>query len=113
MARHTLRWVMLAGLFIFPAALIAAPPQSPSINDASANVVSGLLTISGANFGTTAPTVSMDGFVLTLQSFGPSQIVAVLPASVAAAPGSYALTVTRDALGNNGSASFVVTVGAQ
>jgi hypothetical protein len=88
----------------------ATPPVA--IDSAHADTGTGLLTIAGSNFGTTAPTVVLDGFVLAIQSSGPSQIIAVLPASALADPGDYAVTVTRNAGNQSSTASFIVTVGA-
>lgn len=114
MARTFRRWLsILCLLAAVPVALSAAPTPPVSISNASGNVNTGILNISGANFGVLQPTVIMDGFVLPISFWGPSQIIATLPASVIASPGSYALTVTRNAGNNSSTASFIVAVGGQ
>jgi hypothetical protein len=51
-----------------------------------------LLFIHGVNFDG-MPHVTLDSFLLTVETSTPTQIVALLPASVAATPGTYLLTV--------------------
>jgi len=90
----------------------AAGSQPVTIDNASANSGTGLLTIGGSNFGTTAPIVVLDGFVLPLSAFGPNEIIAVLPADALANPGDYALFVIRGSGKDASTGSFIVTIGA-
>jgi len=85
--------------------ILAAQPQFP------ANTV----TITGTNFGTGTPSVSLDGSALTVTSSSATRIVAKLPASIA--PGSYLLAVKAAKKGKEDdeegdSATFVLTLGA-
>src|SRR5262249_39755221 len=73
----------------------AQQPPPVRILNASVDLTSGLVTVIGSDFGAVAPTVFLNGFALTLSSFGPTHIVGVLPAPVAVNAGSYLLTVTR------------------
>ena len=64
------------------------------VQSAFPNLVTQEITIVGNNFGTQA-TVTLDGFVLPVISNSNTLIVAMLPASVVATPGSYRLAVYR------------------
>ena len=86
--------------------LQAAASQAIQIDSASANISTHLLTINGANFGTQPPTVIVDGVVLSIFSYGPSQVMAVLPPGVEGVAGDYAMTITRNAGNQSASASF-------
>jgi hypothetical protein len=69
------------------------------------------LTISGSNFGTTQPLVSLDGLPLTVMSFTDTVVVVSLPASLA--PGSYQLALTANNKANQPfTAEFNATLGA-
>lgn len=85
--------------------------QPVTIQRAHMDTPTRTLTIVGANFGTTAPTVVLDGYVLPLTFFGPTQIVATVPSTVATIAGNYGLSVTRRGT-QSSTATFVVTVGA-
>jgi hypothetical protein len=89
----------------------AGSTQPVTIQRATMDTPTRTLIIAGANFGTTAPTVVLDGFVLPLTFFGPTQIVATVPPTVAAIAGNYALSVTRSGA-QSSTATFVITVGA-
>jgi hypothetical protein len=108
--------LVLRSLPLLICLLFATPALAASITITSAtpNLTSGTVAIQGDNFGELSPPiVVLDGFVLTLTAWGPTQVIAVLPAPVAASPGSYQLSVSR--LGKNNAiqdtATFVVTVG--
>ena len=105
--------VILAALAgVVPAASGPTGTTQPvTIQRAHMDTPTRTLTIVGANFGTTAPTVVLDGFVLPLTFFGPTQIVATVPPTVATIPGSYGLSVTRSGT-QSSTATFVITVGA-
>lgn len=90
----------------------------------SPNLVSNTLTISDTEFGTRLGVVTLDQQPLTLVSWTDTQLVAGLPASVAATPGNYLLTVQRpgpqrskhdhddDEETRKRIGAFIVTVGA-
>jgi hypothetical protein len=81
------------------------------IVSAHADLLNAQILILGTNLGGSSASVTLDGMPLTVESASASQIVAVLPASVAAVPGSYLMTVAR----GNGEPQhdeFVLTVGA-
>jgi hypothetical protein len=63
----------------------------PVINAAQADLPGHTITISGVNFGTTRPTVSLDALTLSVTSFSKTTIKASLPAGIGA--GSYHLAV--------------------
>jgi hypothetical protein len=111
---HRIRRVTFALLLaVLPTMSLSAAPTPPvNIDSASADTVNNELTIKGANFGTSAPTVVLDGYVLPIIISGPSQIVAMLPGPVSVNPGNYFLTVTRNAGSQLSTATFVVTIGA-
>ncbi|WP_313901039.1 IPT/TIG domain-containing protein [Occallatibacter riparius] len=69
------------------------PKKAPVIVSAQANFVANTITITGNNFGTKAPTVTLDAATLTLVSNTNTQIVANLPGGIL--PGSYHLTVHK------------------
>src|ERR1051326_8156358 len=94
------------------APLLRAAGTAPvEIDSASANVSTHLLTIDGANFGTQPPTVIVDGIVLSIFSYGPSQVIAVLAPGIEAVAGDYAMTLTRNGGNQSSTASFIVTIG--
>lgn len=94
------------------AVLQAAPAPPVVIDSATPDLSSGQLIIQGSNFGTAPPTVILNGFVLSLSIYGPSQIVAIIPASMLSGEGSYAMTVTRNSGSQSSMAAFIVTIGA-
>lgn len=111
--RNGLAWIALVGFLLFSPARASAAPVVISV--AQADLLNGTLAIQGAQFGEfDAPIVVLDGFDLTVTSWGPNQVIAVLPAPVIAAPGSYLLSVTRRAKngGLQDTGDFVLTVGA-
>ena len=65
------------------------------VDSAVPNLVSQVVTISGANFGSQPPSVTLNDVPLALLSSSPTQIVAALPASVIATPGTYRLVVRK------------------
>jgi hypothetical protein len=92
-----------------PAFAAKVPPTGPpSIDNASADVAAGELTINGSNFGTTAPLIVLGGFVVPVTVYGPTLIVGTLPAPVVLSPATYYLSVTTA----GGTATFAVAVGA-
>jgi len=79
------------------------------------------LLISGWNFGSLPPFVTLGGMQLQLLAISDTQILAVLPGVVVVTPGSYLLTVLRPQSkfasnsggpGSTGFATFDVTIGA-
>src|SRR5262245_46038719 len=98
-------WALLFGL---ATAGRAAASSAPAITSATVNYVSNVITIIGENFGIAAPTVTLNGTQLTVQSFNPGTqtIVAVMPAGLSA--GTFLLAVTTN---GNQSAQFDVTIG--
>lgn len=81
--------------------------QPPVIFSAEANVDTGVLTITGTNFGTQAPAVTLGGFSLTVMSYNDTTVVAVLPSLL---PKVYLLRVTRS--GSTLTANFELTLEA-
>jgi hypothetical protein len=69
------------------------PKHAPVIVSAQANFVANTITITGNNFGTNPPTVTLDATTLTLASNSNTSIVANLPAGIL--PGSYHLKVAK------------------
>lgn len=111
--------VVAAALSLSPGAPIAQGRGNPKLTVVNAvpDMPNGLLTITGLNFGT-APAVTLDARPLTLLGAAPTQIIAVLPASLMNTAGSYLLTVIDDGdLGVKVAQAarfdtFVVTIGA-
>ncbi|MFP5204992.1 MAG: IPT/TIG domain-containing protein [Acidobacteriota bacterium] len=102
-------------------------PRRPVVVSALPSFTGNTLTISGMNFGTQMPVVTLNAAALTVTSNTNTQIVATLPANIA--PGSYRLIVSlpdndRDSDHDRGhdaehraddvnrSAVFIVTLGA-
>jgi len=79
--------------FAFPASLQAAPPVTPIINSAQADLSVHTITISGTGFGSTQPTVSLNAIPLPVTSFSSTAIKATLPSGLNV--GSYHLAVTN------------------
>ena len=79
--------------FAFPASLQAAPPVTPIINSAQADLSAHTITISGTGFGSTQPTVSLNAIPLPVTSFSSTAIKATLPSGLNV--GSYHLAVTN------------------
>ncbi|QSQ28146.1 hypothetical protein JY651_18095 [Pyxidicoccus parkwayensis] len=69
------------------------------------------LTINGENFGNTAPGVGLAGRGLIVLSHSPTVVVALLPAAVAAVPGTYILSVTALDPEASGYDRFAVSIG--
>ncbi|MGH9139988.1 MAG: collagen-like triple helix repeat-containing protein [Vicinamibacterales bacterium] len=109
-----LQWIALLSVLIgSPAAAQAGPVI---IAASRADVANGLILVQGDDFGAfMAPLVVLDGFHLTVTHWDANLIVAVLPAPIAATPGSYRLSVTRrgKAGGLQDTGEWVVTIGAQ
>lgn len=103
--------VLLASLSLPVTMHAAGGPGTLTIESAAADIPNGQITITGENFGATAPVVIVNGFVVPIISFGPTQIVTDLPASVAANPGDYLLVVANTGRPAQ-SSSFVLTIGA-
>lgn len=82
---------------------IAPPIRPPAIHKVEVNDAKRSLIISGTNFGTGAPLVSLGGQTLPVTSFSPDRIVATMPGYVA--PATYHLTLT-DAADVGKSVSF-------
>lgn len=69
------------------------------------------LTIYGENFGNIAPGVGLAGRGLIVSSHSPTVVVALLPAAVAAVPGTYILSVTALDPEASGYDRFAVSIG--
>jgi hypothetical protein len=105
MKKVTLRVSMLGLLLALSSpAFIQA---QPIINSAQAtlSVTSNKIAISGKNFGTSTPTVRLDGQTLAVTSFSSILIQATLPNPLS--PGSYPLRVTTQ----DGTVELDVTIG--
>jgi len=81
--------------------------SAPTIVSAVANFQTNQLTITGSNFGTDVPRVTLDGSKLQVVSNSPTTVVATLPTGTN--PGGYLLTLT-DAT-NGLKIAFDVTLG--
>lgn len=79
-------------LLVGPLAVSGA--QSSAVHIKAVAAEDSQLTISGENFGVTAPTVTVGATTLVVSESSDTEIRATLPAL---APGMYALTVQRDA----------------
>ena len=84
----------------------------PVISSAAANFLVNppVLTITGKNFGAVAPSVTLGGTPLTVQSFTPSMAVATLPTGTNS--GSYQVVLVNNERPLHPSATFDVTLGA-
>jgi hypothetical protein len=103
-ARTSVRAVLsLAVLAVSGAAQAAGGP--PTIYQA--DVDQGLLYVKGTNFGGNSGKLVLGNQTLVLQSWSPTDIVGVVPASLA--PASYVVTVNT---ASGPSATFGVTIGA-
>jgi hypothetical protein len=108
-----LRWAVLLVVLAVPSVARAAV----SIGSVTPTAVPGQLLIQGSDFGSYPafpPIVVLDGYMLTLDQWGPSQILAEIPAPLMAVPGTYELSITNRA--KNGSyvstAVYEVALGA-
>src|SRR5438874_5835636 len=81
-------------LISIPARTHAASSGQVTVNRTTIDYALNKITIVGTNFGTSAPTVTLQGVPLTVQSYnaGTGTIVAMLPNALN--PGSYLLAVT-------------------
>ena len=73
--------------------------SAPTIVSAVANFQTNQLTITGSNFGTDVPRVTLDGSKLQVVSNSPTTVVATLPTGTN--PGGYLLTLTDATNGLN------------
>jgi hypothetical protein len=118
MIKFALRIPMLALLLLFSSqtlmhAQLATASANHQVVTVSAqvnlSVTPNTIAISGHNFGTSKPTVTLDAMTLAVTSFSQTSINATLPISLP--PGSYVLTVVS---GNGTPASGLdVTIGTQ
>ncbi len=103
---------------------VTAEQKQLVINSAAVDPVSGLVLVTGQQFGT-MPAVTIDNMPVRVLSGSQEVLVVELPASLLAQPGTYLLTVERSQGANDrgqsanergqgakGSASFVLAVGA-
>src|SRR5262245_16281141 len=109
---RSLRWVVLLAVLACPLIIRAAV-----VIDSVTPTTSGQILIQGSDFGSYPafpPIVVLDGYMLTLDQWGPSQILAEVPAAILNVAGTYELTVTNR--GKNGSqvstAVYEVALGA-
>ena len=119
MIKFALRIPMLALLLLFSSqalihAQLATATSSHQVVIVSAqinlSVTPNTIAISGQNFGTSKPTVTLDAMTLAVTSFSQTSIQATLPISIP--PGSYVLTVVSGN-GTPGSGLVDVTIGTQ
>ena len=104
-----------AALVLVLLSALPASAQQLVILSAVPSVDQETLFVSGRNFGT-APTVRVNGALVTVISSSPELLLVALPADVIAQPGSYLLTIRRSC-DNRGSEDerrdvFSFTVGA-
>lgn len=96
------------------ACLVALLPSAsfattkPAIVSAEANFQTNQITITGSNFGTAKPYVTLNSQALTVVTFTPTTVLADLPNGIA--PGAYLLTLKNETDGVT--ASFDATIGA-
>ncbi len=81
--------------------------SKPSITSAVANFQTNQITITGVNFGTASPYVTLDGLAASVVTYTPTTVVADLPNGIA--PGSYVLTLQNKT--DNLVATFDATLG--
>jgi hypothetical protein len=91
-----------------PTRVHAASSHQLVIDSATADLTAHVLTITGMNFGTTAPAVSLNNMSLVVISFTPTTIQATIPSGFT--PGSYLLTVSTSS-GTPFNDLFDVTIG--
>ena len=107
-------WVALS----LPVSSWGQDKQTPIILSAteSLTTVPSQLTITGSNFGGAKPLVKLDGLTLNVLLNSPAMIVAQVPPSIDAAPGTYLLTVSRADSGpmddKEHRGEFALTIGA-
>ena len=102
---------MIVGVSCTLSQAVAADPPFPFIDEASANLTTGLLTIQGHNFGTTPHSMLLGTTMLVVPSgdWTANQIVAQLPTDVP--PDTYPLIVNTSRFGR--SITGEVTIGDQ
>jgi hypothetical protein len=93
--RASARLCLALALLVASAGASYAQGNQVRVDSAVPNLVSQVVTISGANFGSQPPSVTLNDVPLALLSSSPTQIVAALPASVIATPGTYLLVVRK------------------
>lgn len=100
MRSHKLVTIVLAVVvLLLPGRAARAQGKTPApqllVTAAAANLETNELFIAGQNFGSTPPIVTLDGIALPVSVALPNQVVAALPATAAAHPGTYLLVVSR------------------
>jgi len=93
--RASARLCLALALLVASAGAGYAQGNQIRVDSAVPNLVSQVVTISGASFGSQPPSVTLNDVPLALLSSSPTQIVAALPASVIATPGTYRLVVRK------------------
>ena len=101
-ARPRIRFGLVLGLVLFVVTVTTAQGPGggggggqvtmPVILSVVPNLVSGVLTITGTGFGTSAPTVTLEGSALSVVSFSNTQVVAAIPSLL---PKTYLLSLTK------------------
>src|ERR1700677_2656716 len=94
-------------LGVTPASAATASPAITSVT-VSYSISPPTITLTGKNFGTTTPGVTLDGIPLEIDLYTSTAVVAVLPSSLT--PGSYQLVLTDSATALQG--AFDATIGA-
>jgi hypothetical protein len=79
-------------------------PPEPVILSTAVDSKNELMTISGWNFGNSAPIVRLGGQIVVVESFSPTEIVVTLPSDVRLA--TYLLTVSTTGTASTSVASF-------
>jgi hypothetical protein len=88
--------IIIIGLAMFGQSVSAVDmrprPAEPVILSTEVDLGNSLMTISGWNFGNSAPIVRLGGQIVMVESFSPTQIVIRLPSDIRLA--TYLLTVS-------------------
>jgi hypothetical protein len=79
-------------------------PPEPVILSTAVDSKNELMTISGWNFGNSAPIVRLGGQIVVVESFSPTEIVIRLPSDIRLA--TYLLTVSTTGTASTSVASF-------
>ena len=90
--------------------LAQGPPaaQKPLIVSTDANFQTNQITVTGSNFGTPEPYLTLDGHAATVVTHTPTTVVIDIPSNLA--PGAYLLTLKN--MSDDLTGSFAVTLGS-
>ena len=100
--------IIIIGLTMLGQSVSAMPPTpsppEPVILSTAVDSKNELMTISGRNFGNSAPIVRLGGQIVVVESFSPTRIVVRLPSDIRLA--TYLLTVSTTGTASISVASF-------